>query len=191
MFCILGFKSIPSEIFMSEVDLYPVIVQELAEAGFRTLSDLSNLELQEQRLVHPSRMADYNHVNGCDLAPLIELMSEFSTEFDGELNLTLKASVALPALAIDCRVYKGSLFSAVYFAKNKNIEQVCLNSGFKFSKDKKIWFKKAELPGESLHEITHTNHMILGEFLINLRNACSVVIIKSNLEKFYLSKMAV
>ena len=176
---------------MSNMDLYPVIVNELTEAGFRTISDLNNIDVQELRLVHPSRMADYNHVNGCDLAPMIELMNELSTEFDGELNLILKSSVALPTVAIDCKVYKGSLFSAVYFAKNKNIEQICLNSGFEYSKDKKIWFKKAELPGESLSEITHTHHLVLGEFLISLRNACPVVIIKSNLEKFYLSKRVV
>lgn len=172
------------------MDLNSFLKAEFGVAGFKSKDEINKATEAGSNLVHPVRDVDYGRLDQINLSALLEVVKGLSEDFNAKVDLNLKTNLLYPTVAMDAKVHNNFLFIAVYFVKNKNIENICVNHGFFYAEKKNIWVKKMEIPCDGLSsDMSSLFHLLLAGFLLDIRAVCTVIILMNTYEKFFQSKL--
>lgn len=157
--------------FLKSIDYY-----KFEDLEAKPNNDVENL--------HGALFAIYKQVQEYDIVSLA-MNTDYLIEmgFDSpNISIFLKKPIHQPIFIFDMKVQDGVFFLGVYYSTGNQFGEVCLDHGFSYSSQRKIWFYREKLGDESVNAFLKQN---LTDFFLNIKTVSRIFFYKSTQQKFF------
>lgn len=165
---------------IDQVELDLLFSEMLGRMGCKEQHTLSCSNLKHDLWVNIYlKVADYNFQ---EMFTLTEMFYDFNPAL---MDFKLTKPYSLNVCVYDLKIYRGDLYFAVYFSLNTKLGQVCLDNGFTYSVDKKIWVRKIKLGEVAQSDTFEFFQQEIKQLINEILSFSHVLINKSTLNKYF------